>query len=153
MYTVFLAGGATAKGTAALTQMPPAAPSGIDPRLQAFMDSFVPALRTNDTTFLFQHLHPAVQSLYGAAQCQDYMNKRGVDPTYNIVVLGVQGPAPWDWVASGISTTVQDVYTLDANVTVQGKTDRRLIHLALVNNTFTWFTVCGNPLVTATPSK
>lgn len=136
-----------------MTQAPSAAPSAIDPRLQSFADSFVPALRTNDTTFLFQHLHPAVLNLYGAAQCRDYMNKRGVDQTYNIVIMGVQGPAPWDWVASGISTPVQDVYTLDANVTTQGKTDRRPIHLALVSNTFAWFTVCGNPLVTATPTQ
>jgi len=132
--------------------LPSNMPSGIDPRLQTFMGQFVPALRTNDTVFLFQHLHPAVLNLYGAAQCQSYVNQRPVDTTYNIAVLDVQGPASWEWVASGISTQVQDVYTLDANVTVQGQTAKRQVHFGLVGNSIDWFTECGQPLVTPTPT-
>ena len=139
--------------TSGVANPPSAVPSGIDPRLQTFIEQFVPALRNNDTAFLFQHLHPAVLNLYGAAQCQSYVNQRSMDPTYNIVVLDAQGPAPWTWVASGITTQVQDVYTLDANVTVQGQTAKRQVHFGLVGDTIYWFAECGNPLATPIPTQ
>jgi hypothetical protein len=135
----------------AATSIPSAALSINDPRLTTFMAGFVPALRANDTTFLFQHLDPAVLNLYGATQCQSHMNQRIVDPTYNVVILDVQGPVAWEWVASGVTTLVQNVYTLDANVTVQGVPKKEQIHFSMVGDTFDWFTVCGNPLVTPTP--
>lgn len=139
--------------TSAAANPPSAVPPGIDPRLQTFIEQFVPALRNNDTAFLFQHLHPAVLNLYGAAQCQSYVNQRPVDPTYNIVVLDAQGPASWAWLASGITTQVQDVYTLDAIVTVQGQTAKRQVHFGLVGDTVYWFTECGNPLATPIPTQ
>lgn len=141
------------KGAALPSPTAVATPLVVDARLRTFIDNFVPALRSNDTTFLFQHLHPAVLNLYGTDQCRTFINRGSVDPTINIVILGVKGPAPFPWISDGISTLVPNVYTLDANVTVQGTTERRDIHFGQVGNDVYWFTSCGNPRVTPTPLR
>ncbi len=130
-----------------------ATPIVIAQPLKTFLSSFIAAIRTNDTAFLYDHLHPAVVNLYGSDQCQSFVKQRRADPTYNIETLGAQGPAPWQWVADGVSTLIQNVYTVDANVTGQGQKERAQVHFAQFGNTLYWFTDCGNLRATPTPTR
>ena len=121
-------------------------PETIPAFLQNFLTQFVAAQRTHDQTFLFPHAHPEVVKLYGASQCQSLIAAQSADPTYQIQVTNASGPAVWNYNPDGRSIPVQDVYTVNANVTAQNQTTARVLHFGWVSGQLYWFTDCGTPL-------
>jgi hypothetical protein len=111
---------------------------------QAFLASFVAALRGGNQSFLFDRLDPAVIARYGTAQCQAYVPEL-FDPNASLQLVKVTGPATFDYATDGRSTQVQGVYTFTVQGTVAGRTGTRDYHLALVNGRYRIFVDCGTP--------
>jgi hypothetical protein len=111
--------------------------------MQAFLAQLTSALRTNDAAFLFGHLHPAAITMYGAQTCQTHFQQRSPDPTYNIEVISMSGPASWVYAPPGQpQVTVADVYTVNAKVTQQGQTTTADLHIGQVGGQLYWFSAC-----------
>jgi hypothetical protein len=110
--------------------------------ITTFAKELSQALRVNDKTGLVQNLHPTVFQVYTAAQCQTHFNQRAPDPSYNIQVLGAQGPAIWNYTPEQRAIPVADVYTVDANLTEKGQVTRTAVHFGVVNNRLYWFDRC-----------
>ncbi len=110
--------------------------------IQGFTGGLVQAWNGNDTDFLFSHLHPAVLEAYGAEQCQSHLAERGADPTFAIDILGINGPAPWEYVSDFGPVSIPNVYTVDANEVERGIDYRRSLHFGVGDGTAYWFTKC-----------
>jgi hypothetical protein len=140
----------TAEPTAAPTEAPSLAPTPMpttEPTAQAtaFYAVLVPAIRTADADTLSALLHPATVERYGEERCRAYL--AGLDdPAFDVVVRAVQSPADWDYVTDDRSTTIPDAWTIEADLTSQGATQARELHLAPVDGELRWFTDCGEPL-------
>jgi hypothetical protein len=111
--------------------------------MQAFLTQLATALRTNDTAFLFDNLHPAAINLYGAQICQTHFQQRSPDPSYNIEFASMTGPASWVYAPAGqAQVPVVDVYTVTAKVTAQGQTTTAELHIGQAGDQLYWFTQC-----------
>lgn len=115
----------------------------------AFLDQLAAAIRAGSVSSVGPALHPAVFARYGVDRCAAEMATRSADPSYAIVVLEVQAPAPWPYETDGLSTVIADAITVRARVTAQAATTERDLHVAIVDGAVRWFTDCGSP---ATPS-
>lgn len=127
---------------------PPSPPSPTpDPMalIVAFYEGLDPAIRAADADVLVPLLHPATIERYGEPACRTYLGGLA-DPTLDIEVGSVTGPAPWDYVTDDRSTTIPDTWTVQASFTSQGVTSDRELHVALVDGEVRWFTDCGSPL-------
>jgi hypothetical protein len=111
----------------------------------AFYEGLDPAIRAADADTLVPLLHPATIERYGEPACRTYLGGLA-DPTLDIVVESVAGPAPWDYVTDERTTTIPDTWTVQAKFTSQGETSDRELHVALVGGQVRWFTDCGTPL-------
>lgn len=113
--------------------------------VETFSTELVNAMQSHDTTFLFDRLHPAVFDLYGEDACNVYLE--GVAGYSQIVALDVQGPEAWTWEIDGVSIPLEDIYTIDVELTLpEGKELISVLHYALVDGELLWFTDCGEPL-------
>ncbi len=110
---------------------------------QALLDPFSAAIASRDTSYLLNHIDPALYQVYTADQCRAALAKPAPDPTIHFSVLSVSGPAPWSYAAGGQTITVSAAYTVDANVTANGQTARETHHFALHNGELSWFTHCS----------
>jgi hypothetical protein len=110
-----------------------------------FLKPFVAAMQSGNTSFLLEHLHPAVIEIYGSEQCRSYLE--GVsDPLFDIELLSASGPSAWEWKIDGISTFIPDAYTVNINRTSGGTTSIGESHFAFDDqNRLGWFTDCGDP--------
>jgi hypothetical protein len=147
-------GGCSFLTTIALQQPLPPLAGGVVPQItstatadpaavwQALLDPFSAAVASRDTSYLFNHLDPAVFQVYTADQCRASLAQPAPDATLRFSVLSVNGPAPWPYAAKGQTITVSAVYTVDANVTANGKTARETHHFTLHNGQMGWFTQC-----------
>jgi hypothetical protein len=110
---------------------------------QALLDPFSAAIASRDTSYLLNHIDPALYQVYTPDQCRTELAKPAPDPTIHFSVLSVSGPAPWSYAAGGQTIAVSAVYTVDANVTANGQTARETHHFALHNGELSWFTHCS----------
>jgi hypothetical protein len=118
-------------------------PLATDAVMKIFLNQLGTALRTNDPVYLFNNLDPAVKNLYTAATCQTHFQQRSPDPTYNIVFNSMTGPAAWVYAPAGLAPVSEtDVYTVNANVTAQGKTTIDSLHIVQLDDHLTWLTKC-----------
>ncbi len=124
----------------------PPATVQIDPQLAQFLAEFVPAQQRVDTDFLMAHLAPEVIQLYGQEQCLNFLQTNPVGADYNIQVIGVRGPEPWNYNPDGRSIPVLDVWYVNAFVTAQGQTAQRELHFAVTPNLIKYFADCGDIL-------
>jgi hypothetical protein len=114
--------------------------------VEAFLKAFVNAIRTRDTTFLYDRLHSAVLDRYGEAACQAYIDQFDI-PDFDIEILDISGPAMWEFERDDRSSTVYNAFSVQANVTSDGETQESEIHVAPGYSGFLrWFTDCGDPL-------
>lgn len=117
-----------------------------DALARAFFPDLVAAIRAGDVDSMLPRLHPAVIDRYGDAACQRELETRSADPTYAIAVKVVHPPAAWDYTLDGVTTTIPDAWTVEADVTALGQLEAREIHVAPVDGEVRWFTDCGTPL-------
>ena len=111
--------------------------------MQEFLGQLSTALQTNDVMFLFNNLHPANINLYSPSTCQTHLKERSPDPTYNIEFVSMTGPAAWVYAPPGQpQVPVINVYTINANITEQGKTGAAQLHIGQVGDHLYWFTAC-----------
>jgi hypothetical protein len=112
---------------------------------QTFLNAFVSALRTNDRSFLFARMHPAVIARYGQAQCEAF-TAQPPDPNSTLRLVRVSAPSSYDYASDGRSTRISDVYTFTVEGTVAGATGTHQYHFALVDGRFRYFVDCGDPV-------
>jgi hypothetical protein len=117
---------------------------GVD--FQGFYNVFNRAFEDQDSAVLIDLLHPAVIDLYGVDACQAYLGTV-LETLIEVQVVDVSDFSVWNWAIDGLSTPVDDVYTLDINVIAQGQVTPRESHVGLrEDGTLGWFTDCGEPL-------
>jgi hypothetical protein len=113
-----------------------------------FAADFNQAMATGDTAFLLDSLHPDVVEIYGRQACTTYLE--GIsDPTFQISVVGVSGPAAWDYARDGFSRPLEAIFTVDVDRSFQGQSDRIEMHLDVMPPGANWFSDCGDPLTSA----
>jgi len=135
----------TATPTPAPTPTPPPTP---DPEalVRELIDDLVAAIRAGDVDSTLPRVHPATIERYGEAACLEELSTRAADPTYDIVIRAIRPPAPWDYVTDGVSTTIDDAWTVEIDLTSAAGSGAREVHLAPVDGDVRWFTDCGTPL-------
>ncbi|MBI5288041.1 MAG: hypothetical protein HY873_03620 [Chloroflexi bacterium] len=105
--------------------------------------------RDRDVETLLGRLHPRTIEIYGEEQCRSFLAAGAPDPTYKIQLVSRDGPQDWVYQVDGISTNIPDTIFLDADVTLGGETQRRVLHFTInTNGALDWFTDCGTPLST-----
>lgn len=143
---------ATSSPAPTATPVPTASPAPPSPTpdaetlIVAFYEGLDPAIRAADADTLVPLLHPATIERYGEPACRTYLGGLA-DPTLDIEVESVAGPAPWGYITDDLTTTIPDTWTVEAVFTSQGATSDRELHVALVDGEVRWFTDCGAPLV------
>lgn len=111
----------------------------------SFLEDFVAAMRSGDIDFLLEHLYPEVTEIYGDEQCRAYL-ETVTDPAFDIDVLGVSEPGPWQWEIDDRTTSIADAYTVNVSRTSRGETSTLEMHLAPDDEgRVSWFTDCGDP--------
>ena len=111
---------------------------------ETFISDFNFAMQNGGTAWLYDHLHPAVFHRYDPEACQMYLD-RTVQPEFEIVVKGLNGPEVWSWEVDGVVIQIDNAYTTDSELTIKGNVQQTDVHFAIVNGQFTWFTTCVNP--------
>ena len=126
---------------------PSAAPS-VEPAEtpEDFFALFAEAIRSGDQAFLLARLHPGVIELYGTRQCRAAVTSLATDPSFEVRVRSVEGPAPYDYAPDGQSVIVDEVFTIGLTFTSAEGTSRQEAHVAPVDGEMRWFTDCGDPL-------
>ena len=140
-----------ASGTATPTPTPSPTPlPTVDPVVAAseFYAALTFAIRTTEVDPMIALLHPAVLDRYGEAACRTWFAGLS-DPGFDVVVHGIASIGAWEYVTDGVSTTVADAWFVDADITANGETARRELHVAPdpTDGDLRWFTDCGTPLV------
>jgi hypothetical protein len=113
--------------------------------VEAFLPRLTAAFRGGDAAFLLKTLHPAVLQLYGKPACRSYLSGLQ-DPTFDIVVQSISGPAPWTYERDGRSAPIDDAFAVHGSVTQAGTTADEVVHVAASGGSLRWFTDCGTPL-------
>jgi hypothetical protein len=107
---------------------------------QQFLDTFSAAITNRDGAFLSNRLHPAVITRYGKAACDTYTSS-ALSPV-QFVVTEVRRPSNYAWTTDGQTTNVPDTNEVAVRQTAGGTTQDRVIHIALVDGLWRWFTDC-----------
>jgi hypothetical protein len=95
--------------------------------------------------WLFDHLHPAAIQLYGEEGSWLAIDAQNPDPSYAIEVIYASGPASWIYKPAAGEVTVQDVYTVYADVTGDNQTAPQMLHFGWVDGQLYWFANFGSP--------
>ncbi len=136
--------------TAPPTPVPSPSPDG-EALVAAFFADLVEAIRAGSVGSMGDRLHPAVIDRYGEAACDQELASRVAAPGFDVAIVAVRAPAPWDYVTDERATTIEETLTIDARVTSGGSTAPRELHVTIVAGEVRWFTDCGAPL-RASPS-
>jgi hypothetical protein len=110
---------------------------------EEFTTDLAAAITDGDEEYLNARLHPAVIERFGARQCARHIADDVIGQAVNWQVEGSTGPAPWDYVSDGLTTTIDDTWTV--TVTEPPATDTAELHFAPADGTWRWFTDCGDP--------
>lgn len=144
---------ATAAPTTAVptTQVPTSIPTsiptgGLDPpTAEDFANDLSEAIRNGDNAYMVARLHSATLERYGLRACRRHINEEISGSNVTWEIQGSSGPAPWDYVADNLTTSIPDAWTV--SVRQAGATpELRDLHFAPVDGTWRWFTDCGDPL-------
>ncbi len=119
-----------------------------DAQVRAFFVDLMAAIRAGTEESMGARLNGAVIDRYGVSACEGKLASDAADPTYVITVKAVHPLATWDYVTDERTTTIPEAWTVDADVTAQGQTATRQLHVAPMDGTVSWFTDCGDPLPT-----
>jgi hypothetical protein len=115
-------------------------------RILDYFRSFNESFEQEDATFLIESIHPAAMDRYGDV-CPAYLESIMENPV-SIEVLEVTEFGPWIWVSDDLETSIENVYTIAVNYTVQGQTTPTEIHIALRDDaSLGFFPDCGEPVV------
>ena len=76
--------------------------------------------------------------------CRRYIRQDVSGDAITWDVHGATGPAAWDYVTDGLTTTIDDAWTVPVTQAEATPPEREL-HFAPVDGTWRWFTDCGNP--------
>jgi len=111
---------------------------------EVFAVDFNAAMQTENIVWLYDHLHPAVFERYDPEECQAYLD-RTIQPEFELKVMGLKGPESWTWELDGVAIDVDNAYTADSELTINGNVSQADVHFATVDGRFMWFTTCVNP--------
>ncbi|MEW5989891.1 MAG: hypothetical protein AB1736_00920 [Chloroflexota bacterium] len=127
---------------------PQPSPTGAETEaaIRGFLDELVAAIRAGEVHAMAGRLHDATIDRYGLAACETKLANDQADATYEVVIVEIHPLAPWDYITDERTTTIAEAWTIDADVTAQGTTARRQVHLAPMDGEVTWFSDCGDPL-------
>jgi len=114
--------------------------------IQSFIDVFNTSFQEGDAEPLFNLLHPAVLDQYGAETCRTYLGETLETPVeldyQNAVLID-----SWDWMRDELTTSVNDAYRVQVNVTIGEESGEQPMHLVMPgDDSVRWFTDCGDPL-------
>lgn len=112
---------------------------------EEFLALFNAAFEGGDVEFLFARMNQATLDIYGAEQCRTYLAAVTQTPV-PLEFRELVGVGPWDYVIDDITTLIEDATAVEVSRDVEGETIIQEIHWKLVNDVYTWFTDCGNPL-------
>jgi hypothetical protein len=112
---------------------------------EEFASALAEAHRDGDSTFLLDRLHPAVIDRYGRNECADFVESIR-DTTRAYEVTGSSDLEPWPYESDGQTSTVEDVYTVSVDATIEGESSSADLHFGLVDDLLHWFTDCGERL-------
>ncbi len=137
----------TPTATVAATPVPTPSPT-TDPEaaVRGFFSDLVTAVRAGNEESMGARLNGAVIDRYGASACEAKLASDVADPTFAVDIVAVHPLAPWDYVTDGRTTTIDQAWAVDANVTTLGATASREVHVAPMDGAVSWFTDCGDPL-------
>lgn len=129
----------------------PAPTADVEALIRAFMSKLETAVRDGAQGSVAANLGGAVIDRYGVAQCEEYLASRDPSPEQRFEIVSVTGPAPWDYVTDGLTTTVPGTWTLASRVTgpnASGEVTTRDadLHVQVADGMVFWFTDCGTPL-------
>lgn len=108
---------------------------------EEFLGRLAEALRTGDTEFLVERLHPAVLARYGEEVCRmDVQQLR--DETTRLDVVRSEGSGDFAWATDGQTTTIPDTLSVVVNRVAHGETAQVTVHITRIAGRYTWFTDC-----------
>jgi hypothetical protein len=121
---------------------------GTEEAIQSFIEVFNGAFESGDPEPIYQLLHPAVGEIYGEEACLAYMEEIIATPT-TLEYLDASYVGYWEFERDGALIPVDFAYAVQANFTANDQTTQQELHLVLPgDDSVTWFTDCGEPLVT-----
>jgi hypothetical protein len=113
---------------------------------ETFAESFNAYFQDADVEGLLSLLHPAVIELYGSGACREYLSSVVATPV-KIEVIRVLSIGPWLWEIDGRSTLIEEVYTVQAEISAAGQSNQRSLHFGVLEDgSIAWFSDCGEPL-------
>ena len=139
---------ATTATTAPTTTTTPSTTTTTTPPTESaeeFLALFNAAFEDGDVEFLFARMNQATLDIYGAEQCRTYL-AAVIQTPVTVEFRELVGVGPWDWVIDDVTTLIEDATAVEVSRDVEGETIIQEIHWKLVNEVYTWFTDCGNPL-------
>ena len=111
----------------------------------AFLAALANALHAGDSNFLLGRLNPVVIARYGESACRSAVATY-TDPTAAFTVISVSAPADFTYSAGTHNTVVPNTVTVQAHVTLKGKTTDLPVHVSRNSSgEFTWYTDCSAP--------
>ena len=117
-----------------------------DTAIRAFLADLVAAIRAGVVDSMADRLNVATIDRYGVTACETKLAADEADATYAVEIIAIHPLGPWDYVTDERTTTIAEAWTIDANVTAQGQTQQREVHLAPMDGAVSWFSDCGDPL-------
>jgi hypothetical protein len=111
----------------------------------AFFNTLNTAFKVQDVTPLLESLHSSVIDRYSTPVCLAYIEAR-IDKPVHREVIEVTGQGAWAYETDGLSTTIENAYSVVVDTTAEGQTTRVVVHLAREGDHLRWFTDCGDPL-------
>ncbi len=116
-----------------------------------FQVKYNDAFESENAEALVDLLHDVVLDSYGRPQCRTYFEAVILNRVI-IEIIEATEIGPWTWVIDGLSIPVENAYEVDANLTAQGETDMRVIHLvSREDGSLGFLTDCGVPLPPESP--
>jgi hypothetical protein len=123
---------------AAPTSTPPAAQATPSPTpadeaslIRAAIPEYAAATAAAQGDYVVDHLDQAAIDHWGDAQCTAFFAALAPDPTFDIEVISLSGPAAWTWQIYGETIgTIPDAYTADIRLSQAGQTVQTQAHFA-----------------------
>lgn len=112
---------------------------------EEFLAKLVEGLR-GDPDLLVSLLNQATIDIYGAEQCLATF-QTVLDPETELTIREVGEIGSWDYVIDGITSPLVNVIGVEVDRVVNGQTLIQELHWQLVDGRWTWFSDCGEPLL------
>lgn len=122
-------------------------PNGAAPSMPDFEGFLHDFGQSHDALFaaeLLETLDAATIARYGSDQCAEYLS--GVVGTLSGPKLISAVKEPWDYPTDGLTTEIEDSWTLLVDLVLGGSQTQTPMHVRATPDGITWFTDCGSPL-------